>query len=284
MNARVVAAYAAMCAIWGTTWIAIKIALTGFAPLGGAGARFIVAGLFLYAARAFAPRSGNPPQWRLILVLALTMFGGNYVLTYYAETRISSGLTAVLFGTMPFFIAGLGFAMLGERISSRSLAGALLALAGVAAISLSGEGGAWPAIAATLAASALSAFAYVYIKQHADSDPLQTLPPAMLFSGVVMALAGVLLEHPNPRAFLAAPPLLATLYLGIAGSGIAFFLNLWLLQRLAAWTVGLSSLLVPVMAVAIGALAGHEMFGARELTGAALVCAGIWLATAGTPA
>lgn len=178
MTSRVVAAYAAMCAIWGTTWIAIKIALTD-----------------------------------------------------------------------------------------------------VVAISFSGDGGTWTAIVAALAASAISAYSYIYIKLQSDSDPFETLPPAMLFSGIVMALAGAALERTDPHVFLAARPLLATLYLGIAGSGIAFFLNLWLLARLAAWTVGLSSLLVPVIAVAIGALVGHETFGPRELAGTAFVCAGVWLAT-----
>lgn len=109
MNARIVVAYAMMVSIWGTTWFAIKIALTGFPP------------------------------------------------TYYAETHLASGLIAVLFGAMPFFIFGLGALMLRETITLQTIAGAVLALGGVATISLTGEGG---ALIYVLAA-ALSAFGVV---------------------------------------------------------------------------------------------------------------------------
>lgn len=68
------------------------------------------------------------------------------------------------------------------------------------------------------------------------------------------------------------------LYLGVLGSGIAFYLNHRLLQTLPAWVVGLSALIVPVIAVAVGAIFGGEAFGPKELAGAALVIAGVWLA------
>ena len=93
MNVRIAGAYALMCAIWGTTWLAIKVALTGFPPLGGAGVRFILAALMLYAVARFLarPRSPKPPL-KLVLVLAAALFGFNYALTYYAETHLASGL------------------------------------------------------------------------------------------------------------------------------------------------------------------------------------------------
>ncbi|MBV9438705.1 MAG: EamA family transporter, partial [Candidatus Eremiobacteraeota bacterium] len=68
------------------------------------------------------------------------------------------------------------------------------------------------------------------------------------------------------------------LYLAILGSGVAFFLNHWLLRRLSAWAVGLSALVIPVLAVIVGALLGGEAFGVRDLLGAALVLVGIVLA------
>jgi len=52
------------------------------------------------------------------------------------------------------------------------------------------------------------------------------------------------------------------------------------LQRLPSWLVGLSALIIPIIAVAVGALFGGERFGPRELAGAALVIAGVWLAIA----
>lgn len=273
------AAYAAMCAIWGTTWLAIKIGLRGLPPLTGAGIRFAIAALFLWVlARAVSRTPGRAPSRRLILVLALTLFGGNYALTYFAETGLPSGLVAVLFGTLPFFVFGLG-ALRGERVHRAAIGGCALALAGVATISLGPDSrGDWTYVVATLGAAALSAFANVALKREAGADPFRTLPPAMLLGGIVMTLAGVLFEHPDWARAAEPSSIGAVLYLAVLGSGIAFWLNHWLLRALPAWAVGISALIIPVIAVAVGALAGHEAFGVRELGGAALVIAGVWFA------
>lgn len=268
-----------MCAIWGTTWLGIKVALHGLPPVTGAGVRFVVAGLFLYALRfVVRERSGTKPSLAVIVTLAATMFGGNYALTYFAETHLPSGLVAVLFGTLPFFVFGLGAVMIGEHVTWRTVGGAVLALGGVAVISLAGEAGGIIYVLATLGAAALSAYANVYLKRHAASDPLATLPPAMLLAGIVMTLAGARFEAIDFGAALSTPSLLAIAYLAVFGSGIAFYLNHLLLQQLASWVVGLSALIIPIIAVAVGALLGHEAFGPREVMGAAFVIAGIWLA------
>jgi drug/metabolite transporter (DMT)-like permease len=270
-----------MCAIWGTTWLGIKISLQYVPPIAGAGLRFIIAGLAMYAFAAAMQKTMplRAMPWKLILVLAAFLFGLNYILTYTAETHMSSGLTAVLFGILPFFMFGMGHYLIGERTTPVTWIGALLAFAGVAVISLEANvhGSVWYALAAVGAACS-SAFANVYAKRHAHNDPLITLPPAMLIAGIVVAAIGVAAERPELHRAFSLPSWGALLYLAIAGSGIAFFLNLWLLQRIAAWIVGLSSLIIPVIAVAVGVAFGGEQFGVRELLGAALVIAGVWIA------
>jgi drug/metabolite transporter (DMT)-like permease len=279
VNVRVVAAYAAMCVIWGTTWLAIKVALTGFSPLGGVGVRFLIAGAVLYVGSVVFPRpKAEAPPLKLIVMLAVTMAGGNYCLTYLAETHLASGLVAVLFGTMPFFIFGLGAFMLREPVSGSAIAGAIVALGGVVTISLTGEGGALIYIAAALLASALSALGNVYLKRYSHCDPLRTFAPAMLLSGTIVTIAGAFTTPIDFSRALEWSPILATLYLAIFGSSITFYLNHWLLRHLTAWMVGLQALIIPVIAVIVGALFAHEAFGARELIGAALVIAGVWIA------
>lgn len=270
-----------MCAIWGTTWLGIKISLHYAPPITGAGLRFIIAGLAMYAVAA-ALRKTRPLRempWELIFVLAAFLFGLNYILTYTAETHVSSGLTAVLFGVLPFFMFGMGHYLIGERTTAVTWLGALLAFGGVAVISLEVDvhGSVWYALAA-IAAAASSAFANVYAKRHAHNDPLVTLPPSMLIAGIVVSAIGLGAEHPDVHRVFSLPSWGALLYLALAGSGIAFFLNLWLLQRIAAWIVGMSSLIIPVIAVAVGVAFGGEHFGPRELLGAALVVAGVWIA------
>jgi drug/metabolite transporter (DMT)-like permease len=275
----VVAAYATIVAIWGTTWLGIKFSLHGLPPLTGAGARFLVAGAALYAlalALRVDLRAKRPPL-HLVVVLALTMFGINYALTYLAETHLSSGLVAVLFGTMPFFVYAFAHVMTNERATHKTIFGAMLALAGVATISLVGDvRGGLVYIAAAIVAAASSAFANVYLKRFSSADPLATLAPAMLLAGFGLSLGGALTEKTDLHAALATPSILAVLYLGLGGSALAFTINHWLIQRIDAGTLGLSALMIPVVAVIVGALVGGEMFGARELLGAALVVVGVW--------
>lgn len=277
---QIMAAYAMMCAIWGTTWMGIKISLRYVPPISGAGLRFAVAGLAMYAV-ALAARKAVPPRrlpWKSVLVFACFLFGLNYILTYLAETHIGSGLTAVLFAVLPFFVFGLSRWMLDERTGPSVWAGAALSFAGVALISVTANvnGSLWYAIAA-LAAALSSAYANVYAKAHSHYDPLITLPPSMLLSGLTMCAIGFLTEHPSAASAFSFASIGTVLYLAILGSGVAFFLNVWLLHRIAAGIVGLSALIIPLIAVAIGVTFGGEPFGSREIAGALLVIAGTWI-------
>jgi drug/metabolite transporter (DMT)-like permease len=282
-GASIIAAYAAMVLIWGTTWLGIKLSLGGLPPLTGAGARFVIAGAAFYLialALKTNLRKAAPPA-HLVIVLALTMFGVTYALTYLAETHLSSGLVAVLFGTMPFFVYAFAHVLLGERATPRMLFGALLALAGVAAISLSGNVRASLAyIAAALLASASSAFANVYLKRYASAEPLATLPPAMLLGGALMLASGLLFEHLDIARAVTFSSIASLLYLAAGGSVIAYYLNHWLLQRVDSGTVGLSALMIPVVAVSVGVLFGGEVLRFADFAGAALVLLGSRLALA----
>ncbi len=276
-------AYAACVAIWSTTWLAIKFSLHGLPPLVGAGARFILAGLVLYALGAALRvnfRRATPPL-RLVAVLAIAMFGLNYALTYFAESHLASGLVAVLFGTTPFFIFALARLMLGERAGPYTIGGALLAFAGVAVISLVGNvRGDALYILAVLGAAASTAYATVYLKRHAIAEPFATLPPAMLAAGVFLGALGLAFEPVDWRSAAQPGALAALAYLAVFGSALAFYFNHWLLQRIDSGTMGLSALMIPVFAVVVGALFGGEVFGPRDIAGALLVVGGVWLSLA----
>jgi drug/metabolite transporter (DMT)-like permease len=278
---RTALAYAGMCAIWGTTWLAIKIGLHTLGPLTGVGIRFLIAGVFLFGVAALtgALRPVREIPWKLVAVFATMLFGLNYILTYTAETRLDSGLVSVLFGTLPFFTFGLGHLMVGERTTPRIWTGALIAFSGVAVISLAGQVRGSPVFAlCAVGAAAVSAFANVYAKRHSHHDPLLTLPPSMTIAGGVIFAAGLTFERTDWAAAFAPRSLAALLYLAIFGSGIAFFLNLWVLKRLPVWIVGMSSLIFPVIAITVGILFGGEHFGWRELAGSLLVIAGMAIA------
>ena len=271
-----------MCAIWGTTWYGIKVSLATLPPVTGVGLRFVVAGVLLFVVAALARKPLQPSRvpWKLVLVLAATFFGANYVLTYFAETHLASGLVAVLFGTLIFFTFGFAHMLAGERSTPAMWAGAILAFAGVAVISLAqGAQGALVYVFCAIGAAAVSAFGNAYAKRHSAKDPLVTLPYAMLIAGLVLFAAGNLFEQHGPEAY-SLRSWLAVLYLAVLGSSVAFYLNLWLLKHVAAWIVALSALIIPVIAVFVGIVVGGESFTPRDLLGAALVIVGVWIALA----
>ncbi|HKU68728.1 MAG TPA: EamA family transporter [Candidatus Baltobacteraceae bacterium] len=283
MNSRftVAAVYALMCLIWGTTWLAIKIGLHSMGPLTGVGLRFLLAGVLLFGVAALRgelrPISKLP--WKLIAVFAVFTFACDYTLLYIGETRVDSGLASVLFGTLPFFTFGFARVLANERLTWRAAAGSLAAFSGVALISLGGGVHGSPLYAlAPIGAAIAAAFATAYAKRAPAVSPLASLPPAMTIAGTAMLAAGLVFERTDWSQATSPASLGALLYLAVAGSGIAFFCMLWLLERLPAGTIGLSSLTFPIIALTVGALFGGEHVGTRELAGSALVIIGMAIA------
>lgn len=281
-NARVatVAAYIGICLIWGTTWYAIKVGLPYIPPITSVGARFMIAGAAMaIAALATHRLHRSALSWKLIWVMVFALFSINYVLIYLSETHLGSGIVAVLFGTQPFFVFFFGYLFAGERSSPMTWLGAALALAGVAVISLVGEQqGSWIYALAAIASAAVSAIGMAYAKRKARFDPLATLPISMLIAGAATLVLGIAFEHPGLASALAPASLASLLYLALLGSAVAFFLNLWLLKRISVAAVGLTSLVTPIIAIFVGVAFGGEAFGLRDIVGAVLVIAGVWVA------
>jgi len=99
----------------------------------------------------------------------------------------------------------------------------------------------------------------------------------MLLAGAVLFGAGLLTERIDWQGAAQPDSLAALAYLALGGSALAFYLNHWLLQRIDSGTMGLSALMIPVIAVAAGTLFGGEVFGPRDVVGALLVIGGVWL-------
>lgn len=281
-NARVatVAAYIGICLIWGTTWYAIKVGLPYIPPITSVGARFMIAGAAMaIAALATHRLHRSALSWKLIWVMVFALFSFNYVLIYLSETHLGSGIVAVLFGTQPFFVFFFGYLFAGERSTPLTWLGAALALGGVAVISMIGAQHGSPIYAlAAVASAAIAAVGMAYAKRKARFDPLATLPIAMLIAGAVTFVVGVAVERPSLIAGLAPISIASLLYLALLGSALAFFLNLWLLKRISVAAVGLTSLVTPIIAIFVGVVFGGEAIGRRDIVGAILVIAGVWVA------
>src|SRR6184192_4145591 len=130
-----IAAFVALCIIWSSTWLAIKLGLRDLPPISFVALRFVIAVVVLLAISIGRVRL-LPPNWADLKLLAYTgvlMFCINYALLFWAELYVSSGLSAVLQATIPIF--GMVFAHFiipSEPLRGARIAGALVALAGVA--------------------------------------------------------------------------------------------------------------------------------------------------------
>ena len=132
-----VALYALLCVIWGSTWLVIKIGYGGLGPFTVAALRFLLAGALLTivvpALGARWPR--GRVEWSVVLCVGVVLFGADYGLIYWGEQFIDSGLTAILFATLPLFTVALAHVYIpGDHITPRKLAGTLLAFLGVVAL------------------------------------------------------------------------------------------------------------------------------------------------------
>jgi drug/metabolite transporter (DMT)-like permease len=126
--------YALLCLIWGSTWLAIKIGLVGMPPFLAAGLRFTLSaalvGVVLAARRK--PLGLTYDDRVCALSLGILVFWLDYAAVYWAETRISSGLTAILFSTMPLMTALLtAFWTRSEVLTGYKLVGILVGVAGM---------------------------------------------------------------------------------------------------------------------------------------------------------
>src|SRR5689334_19781072 len=111
-------AFVLLCAIWGSTWLAIRIVVREIPPCFAASLRFLIAAAFLaaYAAVARLPLPKTRRQWRALLILSITMMALPYGLIFWSEQYISSSITAVLYSSSPLVAALLTPAMTGRPV------------------------------------------------------------------------------------------------------------------------------------------------------------------------
>jgi drug/metabolite transporter (DMT)-like permease len=280
---RLIAAFLLLTLIWGTTWAAIRVGLQGIPPFTGVAVRFAMAGaLLLGFARALGVRLGSARhERRLWVVNGLLSFCLSYAIVYWSEQYIPSGLAAVLFATYPLFVAALAhLALPGERLSGASGVGMLLGFAGVGVIfsddlALLGGEPVRRAALVMLVSPLASAASSVAVKRWGSAvHPVSMAAVPMLLAGALMGLVAAVFERGRPLV-LDARSVGSLLYLVVFGSAVTFTLYYWLLARVKATEVALMSYLIPIVAVAVGALAFDEPLRPRLVAGSVLVLAGV---------
>jgi len=282
---RIVIGFIIVSWVWGSTWLAIKIGLQSIPPLTGAGLRFVSAGLLLYgvarASRITIPFSRS--LVRLYLILIFFNYAVPYGIVYWCQQFIPSGLSSILFGAYPFWVALLShFLLRNEKLDAFKMAGIIVGFAGVFVIfmhdmNLTNSQG-LVGMVGVLTTTLMQAFSLVMIKKHAQPiSPVAFNFVGMSISGVLLLLAGAWMESvTNVRWDAAAVGSLA--YLSVVGSVIAFVTYHWLLKRVEAVYLSLVTFINPVIAVILGALVLNETLATTVFVGAGLVLLGILIA------
>ena len=281
---RAYLAFIAVCLIWGTTYLAIKVALETVPPFAMGGLRYFVAGITLAALlRVRGTRLPAVASWPSFAFVGFFMLGlGNGGVTF-GEQYVPSGLAAVLIATSPFWMIGLESLWKdGERLTWQAAIGLAVGFAGILVLvwpdllaSFSGGSGYALGVLALQIACLGWAIGSTYAKRHSQSgDVLAGAAMQMTFGGLWLLIFATLAgEWPSVSFNLRTGA--ATIYLTIFGSIAAYTCYAYALKHLPVSTVSLYTYANPVIAVVLGTVLLDEPFGARMLVAAAIIALGM---------
>ena len=282
LDIRVLLAFFAIYVLWGTSFLAIRIAVLELPPLFAAGARFFAAGVVLYGFMRFRGRPRpNLSQWRSLTIIALLMFVAEYGPLFWAERYVPSGIASVLEATLPLITMALEtWVFRRQRFRWPMLAAVLGGLCGVAVLlanNVEQPFGLLPCAAILGGATAWSLGAVLTRSLNLpESKPLASGGAMILGGGILLLLSAASGDfHPLPHISVRAG--LALLYLIVCGSLLGFTAFVWLLARMPATRVSSHAYVNPVVAVALGYLVAGEAVTPRTLLGTALILMSILL-------
>jgi drug/metabolite transporter (DMT)-like permease len=268
------------CLIWGSTFLAIRIGNEAVPPVWAATLRLalaapLLAGLVLATRQRF-PRG---PALRGALLFGIFNFGVNLSLLYWGERVVPSGIAAVLYATVPLSTALIAAAMRVEPLAARKLVAAVVAILGVAII-FAGElklDVPLEGLVAVFFAATAASLSSVFLKRAPQPSAIAANAVGAAAGAVVCAAVSIVLgeDHALPSTLAAWWPIV---YLTIAGSLGAYVLYTWLVQHWSVTSASLVGVVVPVIAVILGAIAKGEQRAPESYLGAAVVLAAVVVA------
>jgi drug/metabolite transporter (DMT)-like permease len=278
---RVFLAFAAIYVLWGSTYLAIRIAVQQVPPLFAAGTRFFLAGTLLYAVMRFygRPRPAGK-EWGSLALIGSLMFVVTYGAIFWAEQYVPSGFTSVLEATLPLITIALEvFVFRQQRFRWSLLVSILLGFAGVLLLLLHNAQhiAILPCAAVLGGGTAWSLGAVLTRALPLPKSKGITAGAEMMFGGAILLILSALTGEMHPFPHVSGKALLALGYLVVAGSLIGFSAFVWLLGRMPATRVASHAYVNPVVAVALGYFVAGEVVTARMLFGTALIVASVAL-------
>ena len=276
-------AWIAVCLIWGTTDLAIRVTLETIPPWLMSGIRWITAGSLLSAYLAARGEAMPRLSWRGILFLATTLLVLGNGGVVWAEQYVPSGLAAVVVAASPFWMSGVeAFRRDSEPVTRRAIGGLIVGFSGILLLvwpDLTAGGATGRGFAAGVLSLQIACLGWSigssYSRRHArDQNVFATTAAQMLLGGVLMLALGTVLGEWRALHF-STRTLGALAYLATVGALGGFVAYTYALRHLPIALVSLYAYVNPVIAVALGVLLLGEPFDSRMAVAAALVFAGV---------
>lgn len=272
-----------LAALWGPSFLFIKVAVEDIPPmtlvLGRVAIGAVVLLFFLRLQGSKLPKWG--PVWRHIAVVGLIHNAIPFVLFSWGEQYIDSALAAILNGTVPFFTIMLAhFFAENDRITPVKIVGLIIGFAGMILLALPSfgdgvEGTSWGVLAIT-AASFLYGVAIVYTRNNLRGlQPLAAPTGQMIMATLYLLPLALLFDRPFsiPMPSLAAVG--SMLALGVLGTAAAFTVYYKLLERADASYVSMTTYMIPVFGVILGAIVLNEAITPERVFGCGLILLGV---------
>ena len=279
--------YAIVVLIWGTTWYAIKFQLGVVAPEISLVYRFGLAAIcvFIFARIAGSPMRLSWRDHRFVALQGLTLFCLNYWMTYLSTQFLTSGLVAVLFTSIILLNLINARLFFGVPVEARVLLAAATGVLGVALLFLPelqaamGDRAVVHGALLALGATYLASLGNMAAMRNTQSGmPVVTANAyGMAYGTVGLALIAALRGTPvdfDPSW----PYVVSLLYLSLAGTSLAFGLYLVLIKRIGPSRAAYTSVLFPVVALAVSTLFEGYRWSVPSFMGLAVLVAGNALA------
>jgi drug/metabolite transporter (DMT)-like permease len=273
-----------LAAIWGASFIFMRVAAPALGPVLTADARLAIGGLALLA---WSRVTGFDPRFtefrKQYLAIGIVNCAIPFSLYAFASMHAPASLLSITNATSPMFGLVFGALFAAERVTARKLAGLALGMAGVGLIAQPGEFHAGPmfpwAMAAALGACCAYALTGVLIKRWASGAPPRGIAVGSQL-GAALVLIPLLPAFPAPGAFT---PLIAAsvLALGLLASAVALLLYFRLIADVGATRALTVTYLIPLFGILFGSLFLGEALPASTIAGGALILAGTVLVTRG---
>jgi drug/metabolite transporter (DMT)-like permease len=282
----IVAAFAGIYFIWGTTYLGIALAIKTVPPFISGGVRFVIAGALMYAwlrLRGPSPFAGLDLRLAVLCGVLLSGIGNGYV--GWSQQGIPSGIAALMVAAVPVIVLVLDWVFFSKRTPTRqALVGTAIAIAGVATIVMhtrSFSGNAQPIyLLAMLAATVGWSMGTLLQKRSARAETVLSFTCVQMLAGGVFQLLMSVFDGEWQRfdvSKVTATSALAILYLVVFGSIVALNCYLWLLTRVPAQKVTTYALVNPVVALLLGAWFLDERLTFGSIAAAVLVLVGVAL-------